>query len=86
MQKRPGKAHFIKKSHWRIVKHKIAAIKLPYCVLSIISTVRAESHNQITHEWTTTSFDSPPEGSAQKVNNASTLQFKTKYVFAFKTI
>ena len=37
-------------------------------------------------QWTTTSFDLPPEGSAQKVNNASTLQFKTKYVFVFKTI
>ena len=32
------------------------------------------------------SFDLPPESSASKVNNASTLQFKIKYVFVFKTI
>ena len=31
-------------------------------------------------------FVLPPEGSTSKVNNASTLQFKTKYMFAFKTI
>ena len=37
-------------------------------------------------QWTTASFDLPPEGSALKVNNASTLQLKTKYVFGFKTI
>ena len=37
-------------------------------------------------KWTTASFDLPPEGSAYKVNNVSPLQFKTKYVFVFKTI
>ena len=29
-------------------------------------------------------FQFSPEGSALKVNNASTLQFKTKYVFVLK--
>ena len=31
-------------------------------------------------------FQFPPDGGAQKENNASTLQFKTKYVVVFKTI
>ena len=31
-------------------------------------------------------FQFPPDGSALKDNNASTLQFKTKYVVVFKTI
>ena len=31
-------------------------------------------------------FQFPPDGNALKDNNASTLQFKTKYVVVFKTI
>ena len=31
-------------------------------------------------------FQFPPDGSAWKDNNASTLQFKTKYMVVFKTI
>ena len=31
-------------------------------------------------------FQFAPDGSAEKDNNASTLELKTKYVFEFKTI
>ena len=37
-------------------------------------------------EWTSTHLYLLLEGTAYKVNNASTLQLKTKYVFVFKTI
>ena len=53
---------------------------LPKCQTNLVIALYTLS------QWTTASFDLTPEGSAQKVNNASTLQFITKYVFAFKTI